>query len=210
MDSNSSVSGGRKGHWEKIYRSSAFDDVSWYQAHPSTSLQLIAATKIDKDARIIDAGGGASLLVDNLLELGYENVTVLDVSSLALERAQARLGERASSATWTCSDVIGFRPTDGFDVWHDRAVFHFLTDEDERAGYLQTLREAVKRGGHVIMATFAMDAPPKCSGLDVVRYSSDSLSAELAPDFRLVETAEEVHTTPAGKHQPFLYCRFSS
>jgi hypothetical protein len=120
------------------------------------------------------------------------------------------LGEQASSVTWVCSDVIGFRPADGFDVWHDRAAFHFLTAEEERAGYRRTLREAVKRGGHAIMATFALDEPPKCSGLDVVRYDSDSLSAELAPDFRLVETAEEVHITPAGKRQPFLYCRFSA
>lgn len=198
----------RTAHWEHIYRTQASDELGWYQAHPTLSLRLIKATGVGKTAHIINVGGGDSTLVDLLLDQGFEHVTVLDLSSAALERAKARLGDRARLVTWIEGDVTGFRSSQKYDLWHDRAVFHFLTDAEDRTKYRQAMNEAVSANGHVIIATFAPDAPPKCSGLEVVRYSPTSLSAAVGQGFELVETLDEVHVTPTGKAQPFIYCHF--
>lgn len=198
----------RRQHWDKIYSTWRSDELSWYQARPETSLRLIASIGIGKDARIIDAGGGDSLLVDSLLDQGFRDVTVIDVSSPALQRARERLGERARRVNWICGDVLEFRPAVKFDVWHDRAVFHFLTDREDRAGYVQAVLEAVKPGGQVIIATFGLEGPPKCSGLDVVRYSPESLADTLGDRLKLVESLPQLHTTPKGTAQHFNYSRF--
>lgn len=199
----------RKAHWEETYSTNAANELGWYQAHPTTSLRLIESTGVVKTASIIDVGGGDSTLADFLLDQGFEHVTVLDISSAALERAKARLGDRARLVTWIEADVTGFRSSKRYDVWHDRAVFHFLVDAEDRRRYIQTMNGAVSANGHVIIATFALDAPPKCSGLDVVRYSPESLSAEVGQAFELVETLDEVHVTPAGTKQRFIYCRLT-
>jgi SAM-dependent methyltransferase len=207
----------RKDHWEHIYSEKASTDVSWYQQHPQRSLELIKATGVDATARIIDIGGGASTLADFILAAGYENLSVLDISQTAIKQARARLGQyadkRADKVTWlehdiTEPDITGL-VTDGlFDVWHDRAVFHFLTEPDDRARYVRTLSKALKPGGHVIIATFDLNGPTKCSGLDVERYSPETMSAALGETFNLVETSTEEHVTPGGSVQNFVYCRF--
>lgn len=198
----------RRQHWDRIYESKSSDEPSWYQAHPLTSLRLIASTGVGKDARIIDAGGGDSLLVDRLLDQGFRDVTVIDVSTHALQRARERLGGRARRVDWICGDVLEFHPAETFDVWHDRAVFHFLTDAIDRAAYVRAVLKALKPGGHLIIATFGLEAPPKCSGLDVVRYSSESLADAFGDPFELVESARQLHVTPGGVEQAFIFCRF--
>ncbi len=193
-------------HWEAIYQTKAPAQVSWYQAHPQLSLDLIRRTGVAHDAPIIDVGGGASTLVDHLLAEGYANLTVLDISHAALERARERLGHHASTVTWLEQDVTRAElPEDQYAVWHDRAVFHFLTDASARARYVQTVRSAVKPGGHVIVATFGLDGPLRCSGLDVVRYSAESLHDEFGQEFQLLESARETHQTPFGTEQKFIY-----
>jgi SAM-dependent methyltransferase len=158
---------------------------------------------------LIDVGGGASTLVDDLLEAGFLHVTVLDVSRLAIESICSRLGSRASSVNWIIGDVLtADLPTAHYDLWHDRAVFHFLTSEDDRATYVRTLRESLRAQGQLIIATFGPDGPTHCSGLDVVRYSAESLRSELGSDFQLVATEVELHRTPSGAEQSFTYCRF--
>ena len=199
----------RKSHWETIYQTNAPNEVSWYQEHPSKSLELIRSTGIGREATLIDVGGGASTLVDHLLADGFGRVTVLDISPEALQKAKSRLGPRADVVTWLEGDVTQvILPYHFYDVWHDRAVFHFLTSPDDRQRYLRTLSDAVKPGGHVIIATFALEGPPRCSGLEVVRYSSESLSAEFGPAFRLVESVAETHHTPFSTDQRFIYCLF--
>jgi SAM-dependent methyltransferase len=197
-----------KSHWESIYTSRAPTELSWYQARPLLSLQLIRATGIGKDQPIIDVGGGDSVLVDCLLEAGYTRLAVLDISAAALARARQRLGPRAASVQWLEADVTGFRPPHSFALWHDRAAFHFLTEASDRQRYVRVLREALLPGGHLIIATFAPQAPPRCSGLDVVRYDAAKLCAELGEDFELAESCEETHRTPWQTTQQFLYCRF--
>jgi SAM-dependent methyltransferase len=196
----------RTAHWERIYGTRAPQDVSWYQAEARMSLALVRRVAPDVESPIIDAGGGASTLVDGLLEAGYRHVTVLDVSTAALAHARARLGSQSASVAWLVGDVlsIDFRPS-GFDVWHDRAVFHFLIDAAERQQYVWQVSRAVREGGHVIVATFANDGPEKCSGLPVVRYTPDRLAEEFGTAFRLVDSAREVHVTPAGARQAFSY-----
>lgn len=197
----------RRSHWEHIYSSKAPTEVSWYQVHPEKSLELIARTGAKKTAQIIDVGGGASTLVDDLLVRGFQNVTVLDVASAALERAKARLGERASRVTWVVADVTQVSLAHHYyDVWHDRAVFHFLTDAEDRRRYVKAVYESLKPGGHIIVATFAPDGPQKCSGLNIVRYSPDELHDEFGESFQLVESAAEAHPTPFGTEQRFIYC----
>lgn len=198
----------RKDHWERVYSDKKSTEVSWYQQHPEYSLDLIKATGIDNAARIIDIGGGASTLIDFLLDAGYRNLSVLDIAHSAIEQAKLRLGERADKVQWLESDITEFSPAETFDLWHDRAVFHFLSDEADRTSYVRTLTKAINPGAHVIIATFNLDGPEKCSGLEVVRYSPETLSAVLGENFQLVETSIEVHKTPRESSQSFVYCRF--
>jgi 2-polyprenyl-3-methyl-5-hydroxy-6-metoxy-1,4-benzoquinol methylase len=198
----------RKAHWEKVYGSKAPDELSWYQAEATISLGLIESAGVDAGASIIDVGGGDSRLVDDLLALGFQDVSVLDLSSRALERARVRLGERANSVTWLECDITCESLHRRYRLWHDRAVFHFLTDSGDRQSYVALLKESVLAKGHAIIATFALDAPPKCSGLDVVRYSAESLAEEVDPAFELLQTESQLHITPGGVHQPFNYCLF--
>lgn len=194
-------------HWERVYQTKAPNELSWYQEHPERSLALIRSTGAGPTSRIIDVGGGDSALVDALLEAGMPHVTVLDISGAALERAKTRLGTRGSSVRWIQEDVTRARLDESaYDVWHDRAVFHFLTRDEDRRRYVDVVRHAVKIGGHVIVATFAEDGPTRCSGLDVVRYSADSLHAEFGSEFELAETTDEMHRTPWGADQHFVYC----
>lgn len=199
---------GRRQHWNRVYQTRTPDSVSWYQRRPDVSLALIAASGIAKDAGIIDVGGGASVLADHLLHLGYSNLAVLDVSGAALDVSRLRLGARAAAVEWFEADVTTFEPPHRFALWHDRAAFHFLTSASDRAGYLATLVKTLKPGGTVIIATFAPEGPPKCSGLDVVRYDERSIAAELGAAFKLREVRREAHVTPGKAEQPFRYFRF--
>lgn len=194
-------------HWDQVYQTKQPEEVSWYQLRPELSLNLIAASGVGKDAGIIDVGGGASTLVDHLLAGGYTRLAVLDLSGSALAHARARMGPRAACVEWIESDVTRFRCPHAFGLWHDRAVFHFLTADEDRRAYVAALRGALAPGGAVIIATFAPDGPLKCSGLDVVRYSETSLPAELGPDFALEEVLHETHVTPWESEQRFIYVR---
>lgn len=198
-----------KEHWEGVYRTKGSQQVSWYQDEPRTSVALIERCAAGKDAPVIDVGAGASSLADALLERGYTDITVLDISAAALQVVQKRLGERAGLVKWMVSDVLdAVLPERHFGVWHDRAVFHFLTRADDRARYVRLLRDSVKPGGSIVMATFGPNGPPKCSGLEVMRYSGESLLAELGPGVRLEESFTEIHPTPFGTTQEFQFCRF--
>jgi len=196
-----------KKHWENVYSTKATDEVSWFQEHATLSLKLIRDAGIPLTASIIDVGGGASTLVDDLLLNGYENITVLDLSGTALTKAKARLGSRASAVQWLEASVIEAElPTLAYDVWHDRAVFHFLTAAEERHAYVQAVLRAIKPGGLVIVATFAEDGPTKCSGLPVMRYGANELHAEFGDAFLLLGHKKESHYTPGGNEQRFIYC----
>jgi 2-polyprenyl-3-methyl-5-hydroxy-6-metoxy-1,4-benzoquinol methylase len=198
----------RKAHWENVYSTRKPHEVGWYQAYPEIPLHLIASTGVEKSAAIIDVGGGASNLVDALLENGYSDVTVLDLSSAALEATKARLGQASSQVKWLVEDVASFTPPRQYDVWHDRAVFHFLTEASDRRRYMEAARAALPPGGHLIMATFALDGPPQCSGLDVVRYSPESLQQEVGEGFTLAESFGGLHITPSQGKQSYTFCRF--
>jgi len=194
-------------HWESIYQTKDPAQVSWYQEHALLSLRLIQQTGVDRKRHIIDVGGGASTLVDDLLLDGFEHVTVLDISDTALQTAQQRLGEKASFVTWIEADITqGKLPHHAYDVWHDRATFHFLTHPEDRQRYVEAVQHAVKPGGHVIVATFALDGPSQCSGLDVTQYDPTSLYNEFGDDFTLIDSTREVHQTPWGSEQRFVYC----
>ena len=196
-------------HWEKIYSTKAIHDVSWFQKHARCSLDLIGRTQISPDARIIDVGSGASILISELIALRYKNLTVLDISSAAIAAAQKQLGSAASGVQWIHCDVTKVKlPDHSFDLWHDRAAFHFLTEEHDRAAYIKSVSDAVKPGGHLILATFAEDGPLKCSGLQIVRYSPQDLRAQFDGAFSLVEHQYEEHATPFGTMQRFVYCHF--
>jgi len=196
-----------KEHWEHIYKSKGVREVSWFQEHAAQSVGLIKKTGVSLGAKIIDVGGGASTLVDDLLDNGYSEITVLDISETALRRSQNRLGQRASLVTWLQLDITQAELDPNFyDVWHDRGVFHFLTNETDRALYVQAVRRSVKTGGHIIVASFGLNAPEKCSGLNVVRYSAEGMHREFGNDFELVDTTTEVHHTPFGTDQQFIYC----
>ena len=198
----------RRVHWDGVYRTKREDEVSWFQASPILSLDLIHAAGIERHASIIDVGGGASRLVDALSEEGFANLTVLDVSEAAMESAKARLGTGASGVTWIVADVTQWEPTRTYDVWHDRAAFHFLTAPEDRAAYAQRVLQAMRPGGHVIIGTFALDGPERCSGLPVVRHDADSIGAVLGPSFKLIDTRRHEHQTPAGGSQKFQFSRF--
>jgi SAM-dependent methyltransferase len=194
-------------HWENVYRTKQPDEVSWYRPHLEISLRLIAEAVSSRDARIIDVGAGESTLVDDLLSRGYRNLFAMDLSATALEVAKTRLGPEASKVHWLLGDVRTFPFDQGsLDVWHDRAVFHFLTDPGDRAAYVRQVFRAVRPGGHVIVATFGPEGPTKCSGLDVVRYAPAALHDEFGDAFRLVKHHTELHKTPAGSTQQFTYC----
>jgi len=196
-----------KSHWEQVYASRESTEVSWYESTPTMSLALVAAAGLAKDASIIDVGGGASTLVDRLLDAGFTRLTVLDIAAHPLRVAQNRLGARASSVTWLEADVLTYElPERSFDLWHDRAVYHFLTGEAEQQRYVQRVERALRVGGNLVLATFASDGPTRCSGLDVARHTPEDLAARFA-DFELVEHRAALHRTPAGREQRFVYCR---
>ena len=198
----------RKSHWDRVYEDKAFSDVSWYQAQPAESLALIEAAATHHDAPIIDVGGGASTLVDHLLDRGYRDVTVLDVSEQAFAQARARLGEAEGRVNWIVADVTMFRPERAYSLWHDRAVLHFLIDLEDRRRYLAALRGALAPGGHLVLATFGPEGPRKCSGLEVRRYSVDTMAELLGPDFELCSEQIVYHETPSGGSQQFLFTRW--
>jgi len=196
----------RHQHWETVYSNKTADRVSWYQQHAASSLRLIESCA-DKDAHIIDVGGGASVLVDDLLDAGLHNVSVLDLAESALAASRARLGARAQSVQWIAADITRAElPAARYDVWHDRAVFHFLTDPADRARYVEQVLKSVKPGGHVIVAAFGPGGPLQCAGLDVVRYAPDALHTEFGGPFRLLGHETEIHHTPSGQEQEFVYC----
>ena len=196
-----------KQHWETVYQTKAPNAVSWYRPHLDTSLALIEKTLPDRDAAIIDIGGGEATLVDDLLARGYSHLSVLDISPAAIAVARQRLGATAAQVTWLADDLLqASLPPQHFNLWHDRAVFHFLTDAEQRAQYVQQLTHALKPGGHAIIATFGPQGPQKCSGLDVVRYDAASLLQALGPQFELIESVAERHHTPFGTTQQFNYC----
>ena len=196
-----------KDHWERVYSTKSTDEVSWYQEHADRSIALIRATGVSPDAAIIDVGGGASTLVDDLLSMGYGKLTVLDLSGAAIDSARNRIGTGASGVTWREADITtAVLPPHAYDVWHDRAVFHFLTSSSDRQAYVERVARSVKPGGHVIVATFAEDGPERCSGLPVMRYSATELHAEFGEAFSLVAHQREAHQTPFGSVQQFTYC----
>lgn len=196
-----------KTHWEHIYETKAPTQVSWYQEHAKFSLQYIQNTGIRKTDHIIDVGGGASNLVDDLIAYGFQQISVLDVSGAALQLARQRLGGHAVDVNWIEADITqADLPYQAYDVWHDRAVFHFLTQSADRQHYIDIVQHAVRKGGHVIVATFAPDGPERCSGLEVVRYSPESLHGEFGDDFELIDSTHQTHQTPFGTEQKFIYC----
>lgn len=198
----------RKDHWEQVYQTKSPLEVSWYQQRPALSLELIARSGMTTDAAIIDIGGGASTLVDSLLDDHYSDVTVLDISSNALGYARKRLGQRANAVNWIVTDITSFVSPRKFSLWHDRAVFHFLTNKADRQAYVAALKSSLTPVGHVIIAAFGIGGPLKCSNLDIVQYDASKLCAELGPEFELVEEAAEMHETPGGRQQKFGYYRF--
>lgn len=194
-------------HWEKVYRSKAPDEVSWYRPHLDLSLKIIEDAAPDRASAVIDVGGGEATLVDDLLARGYRDVTVLDISQVALDVARERLGAAGASVRWIAGDITKVPlETARYDVWHDRAVFHFLTRPEDRVAYVRQVARAVKPRGLVIVATFGPEGPEKCSGLDVVRYDAAGLHGEFGPKFRLLDSVTERHETPWGAPQQFVYC----
>ncbi len=197
----------KREHWEKVYQAKRATDVSWYRPHLERSLELILRTGVGLDAHILDVGGGASTLVDDLLARGFRHVTVVDIAQAPLDAAKKRLGERARDVEWRVGDITTLDlPSDSIDVWHDRAVFHFLTNEADRKAYIERVCCALKPGGHVVLATFGPEGPEKCSGLPVVRYSPDALHGEFGDAFRMIDHIDERHQTPWGTEQEFVYC----
>lgn len=194
-------------HWEHIYATKAPDQVSWYSPHLSASLELIERAPLARTAAVIDVGGGESTLVDDLLARGYEDITVLDISQKAIDATRSRLGKQGERVQWLTADITSFEfEASRFDVWHDRAVFHFLTAPSQRAAYVRQAARAVKPGGHVILGTFGPEGPTRCSGLDVVRYDAGALHHEFGAQFRLLDSSSQLHRTPFGTVQQFLYC----
>ncbi len=198
----------RRTHWEQVYETKSPDELSWYQSRPTLSLDLIEATGAEHHSAIIDIGGGASTLVDELLARGYHKLAVLDVAEPALAAAKERLGDSAASVEWYLADITTFDPPHRWTVWHDRAVFHFLVGETDRAAYLAALERGVEPRGHAIIATFGSSGPPRCSGLPVQRYSPKELAETIGDGWELVSDRSEEHHTPSGAVQAFVYCHF--
>jgi SAM-dependent methyltransferase len=200
---------GRQAHWEKVYASKAEDEVSWFQESPAPSLELITETSATPASAIVDIGGGASRLVDALVEKGFQALTVLDISEAALATAKARLGDSARPVQWIAADVTLWRPAAAaYDIWHDRATFHFLVDDRDRGAYIANMAEGVKPGGYAIIGTFALDGPERCSGLPVARYDAHRLGAAIGSGFHLVRTVRHEHVTPWGARQQFQFGLF--
>jgi SAM-dependent methyltransferase len=192
-------------HWDGVYTTRSSNEVSWHEREPATSLRLIAALDLDRSAAIVDIGSGASTLADHLLAAGHTDLTLLDISARALAEVGARLGERAAGVTFVTADVLDWRPDRSFDLWHDRAVFHFLVDPADQVRYIDLAARTVRRGGALVIAGFAEDGPTHCSGLPVSRHSADEFAAAFAPAFTPIAHARELHVTPAGVVQPFTW-----
>lgn len=199
----------QRDHWEDIYSNKPSEKLGWYKPHLQTSLSWIKEIGLDPTAPIIDVGGGVSTLVDDLLEAGYQSITILDLSKKALSLAKARLGSRQNLVHWLEGDITSVNlPTHYYDLWHDRAVFHFLTAPEQQKKYRQNVLKALKPGSHLIIGTFAPEAPPKCSGLPVQRYTAEQLAGTLGKEFELTRHHKELHVTPGGVEQMYLYCQF--
>jgi 2-polyprenyl-3-methyl-5-hydroxy-6-metoxy-1,4-benzoquinol methylase len=198
----------KKTHWEQIYQRKSPLEVSWFETNPSMSLELIEKTKLNKEQRIIDVGGGASMLVDCLFNAGFKQLAVLDISAQSLQYSKTRLGETANQIEWYETDVTAFQPVHPYELWHDRVVFHFLTHAEDRKRYVRVLKNTLVPNGHLIIATFAIDGPSKCSGLDIVQYDAPLLCAEIGEEFELLEVRNETHITPANVAQKLTYFRF--
>ena len=198
----------RQRHWENVYATKGESEVSWFQETPVTSLELIKLAGAIRTSGIIDIGGGASRLADSLVSQGFEDVTVLDLSAAALAAARSRMGDNANQVTWIAADVTIWEPSRTYDVWHDRAAFHFLTDPEDQAAYVARLRRALRPGGHAIIGTFALDGPERCSGLAVSRHDAGSLAATLGGGFELIDTRRHEHITPWGTSQRFQFSTF--
>jgi ubiquinone/menaquinone biosynthesis C-methylase UbiE len=198
----------RKAHWENLYTTKGEKEVSWFQENPAPSLELIGLAGVAANASIIDVGGGASRLIDSLVERKMGQMTVLDLSSAALEAARERLGEAGAGVEWIVADVTTWEPAKTYDLWHDRAAFHFLTDQADQSAYVDRLKRAVKRGGYVIIGTFALDGPERCSGLPIMRHDAASLSAMLGTDFSRIDARRHRHATPRNAVQQFQFSTF--
>lgn len=196
-----------KEHWEKIYSEKLPQEVSWYQSEPTISLQIIENIG-DRNSRIIDVGAGESVLVDNLIDLGYLNISVLDISAKAIDLVKQRLKEKAKNIEWYEQDITQFIPLHTYDIWHDRAVFHFLTNQESRNAYIDVVKNSTKKESYVIIATFSKDGPQKCSGLDIVQYDDSTIQKEFGNQFELLASQTEKHMTPAGNEQQFIYFLF--
>jgi ubiquinone/menaquinone biosynthesis C-methylase UbiE len=197
----------KKTHWENVYQTKSDQQISWYREHLDNSLQMILKTKVGKDAAIIDVGGGNSTLADDLLDNGFADISILDISAKAMEKSRERLGNRAEQIEWIEADITNILlPENYYDVWHDRAVFHFLTDATDREKYVNRVMRSLKVGGHIIVASFGENGPLKCSGLDVVRYNPETMHDEFGSKFRLISSLNETHNTPFGTTQEFIYC----
>jgi len=198
----------KKAHWDKIYQTKSLNEVSWFQPKPETSLNFFKEFKIAKEAKIIDIGGGDSLLVDHLLDLGYGDITVLDISANALERAKQRLGKRAAEVKWIEADAANFVPKEQYDFWHDRAAFHFLTSEQEIEQYIQTVQAAIRPSGVLVMGTFSEQGPSKCSGIHIKQYSEKTMTNLLTQFFDKIKCITVDHKTPFETIQQFIFCSF--
>jgi len=199
----------RQSHWQSIYQTRTSSEVGWYQPHLRVSLELIAQLELPPTAQVLDVGAGDSTLVDDLLTHGFSHISLLDISSAALERVRVRLGSATSKITWIEADITQVRlPTNTYDLWHDRALFHFLTNDADRCRYVELAHSALRPAGYLIIATFAHDGPVRCSGLDALRYNPEGLCHELGADFTLIRSLSEIHRTPSGSEQHFSYCLF--
>jgi len=198
----------RKNHWENIYQTKELKDVSWFQPTPETSLDFFKQSNVSINAKVIDIGGGDSFLVDHLLDLGYQDISVLDISSAAIDRAKKRLGDKAKNVKWIVADVATFKPTEKYDFWHDRAAFHFLTDEQEISNYLETAEQSINPTGVLVIGTFSEQGPKKCSGIEIKQYSETTMTDRLNKFFEKIKCITVDHKTPFDTIQNFVFCSF--